>query len=318
MKENDKKVSILFWGTPEFSIPAFEALIKGGYKIAAVITNPDEPKGRAQELTPPPIKVAAGRHDILVLQPEKLEIKNFKSEIPEADLYIVAAYGKIISKEILELPRYGVLNIHPSLLPRWRGPSPIQYAILNGDKEAGVTIIQIDELMDHGPIVAQRKAQNINCKAAYQELHDLLARLGAELLTETLPKYLTGEITPIPQNDLKATFSKLFKRDDGRVDWKKSAEDIDRMIRALNPWPGTWTLLPARDKIYRVKIQKGEAVAKESGRTSGNLWTESGELFAQTGIGSILLKELTMEGKKPLTGKDFLKGYSQFIGATLI
>src|SRR3989338_1004862 len=149
VKENDKKVSILFWGTPEFSIPAFEALIKGGYKIAAVITNPDEPKGRAQELTPPPIKVAAGRHDILVLQPEKLEIKNFKSEIPEADLYIVAAYGKIISKEILELPRYGVLNIHPSLLPRWRGPSPIQYAILNGDKEAGVTIIQIDELMDH-------------------------------------------------------------------------------------------------------------------------------------------------------------------------
>jgi methionyl-tRNA formyltransferase len=318
------KPSILFFGTPEFSLPTFNSLIKENYGIAGVITNPDEPAGRKQILTPPPLKVLAQRHKIPVFQPQALDIKNRVSDIPAATLYIVAAYGKILPKAIIELPKYGALNIHPSLLPRWRGPAPIQYAILRGDTETGVSIIKMDELMDHGPIIASSKFQSagwrINSKITYPELHDKLAELGAELLIETLPGWLRGEITPIPQDDSKATYSKILKRDDGRIDWTRAAEELERLIRAFNPWPGTWSLLPAEKAIYRIRLEEAEVFPEEPPRGDyGYIWqSPTSPLLIKTGRGSIAVKRLNLSGKKSLTAINFLRGYPQIIGKTLI
>lgn len=316
---------IIFWGTPEFALPSLEALIKHGYKIAAVVTNPDEPAGRKNILTSPPVKVLAKKHKIPVFQPTSLKDPNFKKEVPEADLYVVAAYGKIIPKEIIDLPKYGSLNVHPSLLPRWRGPSPIQYTILQSDIETGVTIMKMDELMDHGPIVAQQRLGITNdklqmTKITYQELHDQLAKFGADLLLETLPKWLRGEITPIPQDDAQATYSKILKKDDGRIDWEKSAEEIERMVRAFNPWPGTWTLWPTGESIYRIRIEEADFIDSEPPRGSpGYVWkNEKRPLLVKTDHGSLVVLKLTPGGKKTLEVKSFLHGYPNIIGAALI
>ncbi|QQG45264.1 MAG: methionyl-tRNA formyltransferase [Candidatus Sungiibacteriota bacterium] len=324
-----KNIKIVFWGTPEFALPSLEALIKNGYSVAAVITNPDEPIGRSQIITPPPAKVLAQKHKIHVFQPEKLNAETFRNELPEADLFIVAAYGKIIPKDILEIPRYGALNIHPSLLPRWRGPSPIQYTILHGDKETGVTIIKIDELMDHGPIVAnykllaslklRRSGQVTNYKITCRELQNKLAEIGAELLIETVPKWIRGEITPMPQDDSQATYSKILKKDDGRINWSRPAEEIERMIRAFNPWPGTWTIWPSREKISRLRIEEAETAQDEApAGTPGFVWQTGQKLFVKTGHQNLEIKKLTLEGKKSLVVQDFLRGHPEIAGEVLI
>ncbi len=303
---------IIFWGTSDFAVPALEILVKNGYKIAGVVTTPDEPKGRKLLLTPPPVKVAAGKHGLEIFQPEVL---NSKTELPEADLFIVAAYGKIIPKVILENPRLGALNIHPSLLPRWRGPSPIQYAVLSGDRETGVTIMKIDELMDHGPIIATSGKLQLTSKTTYKELHDKLAKIGAGLLVETLPKYLSGELKPIPQDDSKATFSKILTREDGRIDWSKSAEETQRMVQAFNPWPGVWTTWPSAKKIYRLKIDEAEV---ENKNADGQLGLVSAGLIVNTGKQGLKITKLTLEGKKTMGADEFLQGYKNIIGQTLI
>jgi len=316
-----RDVKIIFWGTPEFALPSEEALFKNGYNIAAVVTNPDEPIGRKQILTAPPVKIFAQKHRIPVFQPPNIKNPNFKKEIPEAELYIVAAYGKIIPKEILNLPRYGILNIHPSLLPRWRGPSPIQYTILHGDTETGVTIIKMDEWMDHGPAIAASSFQiSDSSKSTYKELHDKLAKLGSELLIDILPKWLKGEITPMPQDDLKATYSKILKKEDGRIKWDRPAEEIERTIRAFNPWPGTWTIWPTGTKIYRIRIEEGEAIEDEPPHGSyGYLWSFNRyPILIKTGKGSLWVKKLTLGGKNLLKAEDFLRGHGQFIGSLLI
>ena len=318
---NPKETKIIFWGTPEFALPSLKALIKSGYNTVAVVTNPDEPVGRKQIITPPPVKTLAQKHKVAILQPVSLKDTNFIKDMPETDLFVVAAYGKIIPKEILDIPKLGALNIHPSLLPRWRGPSPIQYTILQGDTEAGVTIIKMDELMDHGPAIAASSFQlPASSKQTYKELHDKLAQLGAELLLTTLPKYLRGEIIPTPQNDSRATYSKILKKDDGRITWSRPAVDIERMIRAFNPWPSTWTLWPSGEKIYRIRIEEGEAVEEEPARGSyGFTWQSSiHPLLVKTGRGSIAVKKLTLEGKKSLHPEDFLRGLPKFINTSLI
>lgn len=336
--EQKKYIKIIFWGTPEFALPALGALIKSGCHIVAVITNPDERVGRKQILTSPPVKIFAEKAGIPVLQPEALKsneifLKEFRELAP--DLCVVAAYGKIIPQEILEIPKLGFLNIHPSLLPRWRGPSPIQYTILNGDAETGVTIIRLDERMDHGPIVAQQRWEKespplrsgkkpiipeLVAGYTYKELHDKLAQLGAELLIRTLPKWTNGEITPVPQDDAKTTYSKILKKDDGRIDWKKSAEEIERMIRAFNPWPGTWTVWPSSDKIYRIKIEEVKITEVESPHGSpGYVWRDDqNPLLVKTGLGSIAVRKLTLGGKKSASAEAFLRGHPQFIGSALV
>lgn len=314
---------ILFVGTPEFAIPALGALLEHNYHIVAVLTNPDEPAGRHHLLTPPPVKICAQKHNIPVLQPEKITGNEmFKKTLEELnpDITIVAAYGKILPADIINLPKYKTLNIHPSLLPRWRGPSPIQYTILAGDTQTGVTIIQLDETMDHGPIVAQLNLKSKISNLNYQTLHDELAKLGANLLIEILPKWIRGEIISIPQDDTKATFSKKLKKDDGRIDWKKPAQEIERMVRAFNPWPGTWTMWPHDGKIYRIRIEEAAFTNEEisSGSAGYVVATDSHSLCVKTGHGCLEIKKFTLEGKKPMSAEAFLRGYPAIIGTSLI
>ena len=301
-------------------MPILEALFENGYNLVAVITNSDKPVGRKNIITPPPIKIWAQKHKIPVFQPENLKTKNPALKIPEADIYIVAAYGKIIPVDIINSPKFGSLNIHPSLLPRWRGPSPIQYTILNGDEETGVTIIKMDEKMDHGPIVIKSKVKTQSSKLYYKELHDELAKLGAELLIETLPKWLAGEIKPISQNEAEATYSKILKKEDGRIDWFQPAETIEKMVRAFAPWPGAWTTWAKDNKIYRLRVEEAEVFqSTEKEMPSGMVWQkEDDSLCVKTSEHNLSIKKLTLEGKKTMEVKEFLRGYPQIIGQTLV
>src|SRR3989338_6163849 len=231
--------------------------------MAAVVTQPDKAAGRKQEPLPSPVKLAALKLGLKIFQPEILEIvslleiftKNWKLKIPEADLYIAVSYGQIIPNDILNLPPFGILNLHPSLLPKYRGASPIHAAILSGDAETGVSIIKLDEKLDHGPIITTRNLKM--SKLYYKDLHDKRAEPGSELLTHTLPDYISGKIKPSPQDDSKATFTKRITKDDGRINWHKSAEEIDRMIRAYHLWPVAWTMLGSK----RLKIFEATPVA---------------------------------------------------------
>ena len=312
-------IGILFFGTSRFAVPVLEALTAGGYRIAGVVTRPDEPSGRRRVLTPPPVKVLAEQCGIPVFQPEKLDSRDFAgSKILRADVFIVAAYGKIIPKAILDIPRYGALNIHPSLLPRWRGPSPIQYAILHGDAETGVTIMQMDEEMDHGPIVAFVQHSMLD-KEIYLSLHDTLARMGAELLVRTLPKWIAGGMVPTPQDESQATYSKILTREDGRIDWKKSAQEIERMTRALRPWPGTWTVWTRSGMPLRVRIEEADAIdALPPKGGVGHIWQDAAHpLLVRTGDGSFVIKKIGVEGRRILGAEDFIHGHPAFIGTVL-
>lgn len=318
--DNFLNTPVLFLGTPEFAVPALEMLVKKGYRIVGVVTRPDEPVGRKRAPTPRPVKVLAARYGIPVFQPERLDARDFASgKIPRADLLIIAAYGKIIPKDILDMPRLGAVNIHPSLLPRWRGPSPIQAAILADDPETGVTIMQIDAQMDRGPILAQRELKI--SKPTYPELHDQLAGLGAELLIETLPRWIAGEITPQAQDESRATYCKLLTKKSGKIDWQKSAEEIERMIHAFQPWPGSWTIWKSKTGDRRIRIEEADAVpdAPPAGGASGLVWQHATHpLLAQTARGSLAIKKLGMEGKKILDAASFLRGYPQIIGASFV
>ncbi|TSC68762.1 MAG: methionyl-tRNA formyltransferase [Parcubacteria group bacterium Gr01-1014_66] len=303
---------ILFFGTPEFAIPSLDTLVKSGYKIVGVVTRPDEPAGRKQLLAPPPVKIRAQEYNIPVFQPEKLTSDLWKAKIPPADIFIVAAYGKIIPPEVLQMPKFGALNIHPSLLPRWRGPSPIQSAILHGDTETGVTIMQLDAEMDHGPILSQESLA-IPPDATYPTLHDILARRGAELLIRILPEYLAGKIIPLAQDHAKATFSKLLTKEDGRIDWSRPAEEIERMIRAYAPWPGAWTTMTMRSKEMRVRIDDARVISEMREDTvSGTIFSSSAHpLVITTGKKSLGIVRLTPEGKKTMDAASFLHGFPE-------
>ena len=324
----DKKVKIVFIGTPEFWAIILEKLIKSGHKPFLVITGQDKPVGRKQILTPSPVKVLVENYNIPVVQPEKL--KDWKKEIRKIKpaLIIVAAYGHIIPKEILEIPTYGCINVHPSLLPKYRGPSPIQYAILNGDEKTGVTIMRMTEKFDVGPVLANSEWQIANKKITYKELEEKLAEIGAELLIQTLPKLFAGTISQQPQDDSKATYTKILTKDDGKIDWQKSAKEIERQIRALNPWPGTFTTFKVKSQKSKVKITiqnlkllkilKTDVIVCSKKRKIGEVFlTEKGKLVVQCGKDCLIIEKLQLEGGKPLQSQDFLRGHQDFIGVIL-
>ena len=312
------KLHIVFFGTPDFALPSLEALVKNGYTPELVVTKPDEPSGRKQIITPPPVKVYADHHHIPVFQP--IHLAHEPDKIPDADFFIVVAFGAMIPQAIIDKPKHGTLNIHPSLLPRWRGPSPIQSAILNGDAQTGVTLMQIDELMDHGPIIAQENFSLTEKKWTSPALHDALAHLGAEMLIKAIPEWIDGDITATPQDDLKATYCKLIKKDHGRIAWSRPADEIERMIRAYAPWPSAWTLWPGRDTIYRIRIDEADIIDDESPvGSSGYVWqTEINPLLVKTGNSTLVVNKLTIEGRTTLTAHEFLRGNPQLIGATFV
>ena len=305
----ENKAKIIFFGTPEFAVPTLKALHQEGYNIVLVVTQPDKPVGRKGILTPPPVKVLTKELGLEVCQ--RFDNLKLKTKSLKPDLGVVVAYGEIIPKDILDLFPLGILNIHPSLLPKYRGPSPIQATILNGDKETGVSIIKLDEKMDHG---AKLKTQNLKLKTddTYVSLSQRLAMAGAQLLIDILPDYLVGKIKPVPQDDARATFTKIITKEDGRINWQKSAEEIERQIRAYAPWPGCFSEFVVNGKKINVKIIEAihELPLQDDNQTNiGQFSIQNGQLFVQCGHGALLIEKIQPEGKKEMTAKEFINGY---------
>ena len=332
----------IFFGTSEFAAIIISRLIATGMAPLAVVTQPDRPAGRGKKLQESPMKLVVKKHNIPLLQPEK--IKDYRLQITELkpDFCIIAAYGEIIPKEILKIPKYGFLNVHPSFLPKYRGPSPIQSSILNGDTETGLTIILLDEQVDHGPIIANDELGIMNYVTAPQ-LEQKLAMIGAELLVKTIPAWVAGKITPVPQDHVKATFTKMITKEDGHIEWKKSAEEIERHVRAMAPWPGSWTIWEHEKKEIRIHLRK-VLVHQGSSRLGSNSMTLPYPLlrrFGRSGLrgesfvaGKVLaitknamivacakdalaIHTLQPEGKKEMTAHAFVNGHRSIIGSVL-
>lgn len=251
---------IIFFGTSEFAVPSLDALFHDSrFMISAVVTQPDRPVGRHATLTPPPVKLAASRLGITqILQPEKISELQATTYQLQADAFVVVSYGKILPQWLLDLPKHGAVNVHGSLLPRWRGASPIQATIAAGDETTGVTIMKLDAEMDHGPILAQAEEKILTTDTG-GALHDRLAILGAKILPNTLAEYLDDKITPTEQDHAHATSCKILTREDGRLDFSKPAPEIERLVRAYNPWPGTWMEVERkRMKILSVRNSHDE------------------------------------------------------------
>lgn len=280
-------------GSSAFAQASLQALLNSSlFTVSCVITAPDRPGGRKQKLIESPIKLLAKKHRLALLQPKKIKATYHQLKKLKPDLIVLAAYGQIIPKKILDLPGFGCVNLHPSLLPYYRGPSPIQTAILNNEPITGISLILMDEKIDHGPILAQKKVP-ISFNDNAQTLSQKLAQKGAHLLIRTLPDYLQGKIKLRKQNHAQATSTKPLTRQDGEIDWKDSAQKIARQIRALYPWPGAWTYLNKQ----RVKILKAKAVAKKQ------------PAALKTGQGFLLLEIVQPAGKKPMTGQDYFRGH---------
>ncbi len=304
-------------GTSEFAEAIFEKYLgtKPNSEIIAVITAPDKPVGRKQELTPSPVKKWATENNLTVLQPKKINSPEWIKKIQELapELIILCAYGQIIPKEILNIPKYGALNIHPSLLPKHRGASPIQTAILNGDKETGITIMLMDEKMDHGETISNSKFQIPN-KITYNKLSNKLVDLGAGLLIKTLPDWISGKIKARPQNHSEATFTKIIKKEDGKIDWNKSAEEIERQVRAYNEWPTAYSYWD--EKLFKI-LEASTESENTNNKVGQTFLDEDKNLTVQTGKGLLILNQIQLEGKKPIMAKDFLNGHPEFVGSVL-
>ena len=294
---------IIFLGSSEFGMPILDALHQK-YQLSAVITQPDRLSGRGGKITYSPIKNFAKSLGIPVLQPEKINHENFISQLIQInpDLFIVAAYGQILSKKVLEIPTFGCINVHASLLPRWRGASPIQSAILAGDDFTGVTIMMMDEGVDTGPILSQRTIP-IDKQDTGLSLSTKLSKAGADLLVETLDKYFDRQIQPMKQNEQNASISRLLKKSDGLLDFNKPAVELERMVRAFYPWPGTFFLW---DEIL-IKVVKAH-VSYELPSTVGEHKIIQKEPAIGTGDGLLVLDSLQPEGRKLMAGSEFLNG----------
>ena len=303
----NNKIKTILMGTPEFAERVFRKsypVLKDKFEIIAVIT----------ALIPSLVKKWALVGNFKVLQPNKIRNPEWIKKIQELnpELIILCAYGQIIPKEILDMPKYGALNIHPSLLPKYRGASPIQTAILNGDKETGVTIILMDEEMDHGNIISNFKFQ-ISKKITYKELEYKLADTGADLLIKTLPDWVDKKIKAQPQDHSKATFCKIIKKEDGKIDWNKSAQEIERQVRAFYSWPSAYTFLNNK----QLKVLEANIKDDKNKKISEVFLTDDKQIAVQTGNGILILKQVQLEGKKPMPAQDFLRGHSHIIGSNL-
>lgn len=317
-------MKIVFMGTPDFAVEALEALLSAGHAVSAVVTQPDRQKGRDRKVQFSPVKECALAHGLPVFQPEKIRVPEAVEKLREyeADIFVVAAFGQILSKEILEMPKYGCINIHASLLPRYRGASPIQYAILNGDDMTGVTIQQMDEGVDTGDILAM-KAIPVEKEDTGGSLFEKLSRLGAELLIKTLPRIEAGDIIPVKQQEGDAVHVRMLNKNMGKIDWEKDAVVLERMVRGMNPWPSAYCIFKGKIlKIWRSEVAEGGR--KEEG-SIGGLFRHSAEknaphpgeavlvtkdsIHVQTGKGVLILTEVQLEGKKRMPVRDFLLGY---------
>jgi len=304
-------VRIVFMGTPDFAVPSLEGLIRE-HEVIGVVTQPDRPAGRKGKLKAPPIKDVALTHNIPVMQPLKIRKKAAVEELMqwEADLYIVAAFGQILPQKVLDIPQYRCLNVHGSLLPRWRGAAPIHASIRAGDAETGVTIMKMDAGLDTGDMLTKAVIP-IDAQETGQSLHDKMAIVGADLLIQTLPDYLAGKITPEVQNEDLVTYAPQMKKEDGLIDWSDSAQAIDRHVRAYTPWPGTFTHWNGNT----IKVHKGKAIDGKA--DVGKVIENNGSIAVGTGNGLYQLESVQISGKKRMAIADFMNGYGDFIESTL-
>jgi methionyl-tRNA formyltransferase len=300
---------VVFMGSPAFAVPTLRAL-SDAYQVVGAVTQPDRPAGRGRALTPPPIKETARGLGIPVLQPERLRMTDSTRAVAEwaPDLIIVAAFGQILRSEILSLPQHGCLNVHASLLPRWRGAAPIQAALRAGDTVTGITIMKMDVGMDTGGILAQASLP-IRADDTGESLANRLAPLGASLLLETLPGYLRGELRPVPQDESLVTLAPLLKKEDGRLDFSRSAGELERQVRAFHPWPGTFLEWEARRLgVLRVSVAEAEGGAIGAVTRHGSFPAVS------TARGLLILELVHPAGRQPVSGDAFLRGAPGFAG----
>ena len=300
-------ISVVFIGTSSFTLPALEALNNDPrFRILAVITQPAKPAGRKHKITTSPVEEKAKKLNLKVWTPEKIDDCAIDLASLSPDCLVVASYGQIIPKNILDIPHSGAFNIHPSLLPKYRGPSPAPATLLNGETEAGVSIMLMDEEMDHGPILAQKKIK-INETITAPELLNILAAEGAKILNDVIIKFNQVEIKPIPQNHKQATFSKLLKREDGRIDFNKPTTQIFNQYRGLAPWPGIFAMKD-NQPIKFIKMIKGE---NKNNLIPGALFSENEKLFLKTKDGALQILELQPGGSKSMSAEQFINGYSK-------
>lgn len=306
-------MKIVFMGTPTFAVPVLQKLLEAGHDVIAVYSQPDRPSGRGNKLTRTPVKQFALDNELEVRQPKSLRSQEVQAELASLlpEVIVVAAYGLFLPLPVLELPPLGCLNIHPSLLPKYRGPSPVVTAILNGDNVTGVTIMKLDEGMDSGPILAQREVPIGDYETA-PELTERLFGVGADLLIDTLQAWASERIEAHPQDDRQATITSLVKKEDGEIDWNSSPEHITRMIRAYQPWPGTFTHWNGKLlKIFRASATDGKA---PHGRIVS---LGDDRLGIGTSDGVLEVTSLQIEGKKAMAVSEFLLGNRDFLGAEL-
>jgi methionyl-tRNA formyltransferase len=298
---------IVFMGTPDFSVPVLRRLIDDGYDVIAVVTQPDRPVGRKRVLTPPPVKAEALKHNIPVYQPEKIRQSEELEQILDLkpDLIVTAAFGQILPKQLLEAPKYGCINVHASLLPELRGGAPIHYAIIQGKQKTGITIMYMVEKLDAGDILTQVEVP-VTETDTVGTLHDKMSAAGADLLSETIPKLLNGEITPTPQNDDEATFAWNIKREQEKIDWSKKGTDIYNQVRGMNPWPVAYTTFDGAV----MKVWASEKTVHTGSQEPGTIINleEDGLVVATGDETAIKITELQPAGKKRMDAKQFLLG----------
>ena len=301
-------MKVVYMGTPDFSVGALEAIIASGHEVTAVVTQPDKPKGRSKELQISPVKACALKYNLPVFQPVKIKEAEAVAKLREfeADIFVVAAFGQILSKEILTMPKYGCINIHASLLPKYRGASPIQWAVLNGEEVSGVTIMQMDEGIDTGDILMQETV-TLDAKETGESLFDKLAVCGADLIVKALDAIEAGEVTPIKQDEAASTHVGMLKKEFGRMDFSQDAVVLERKIRGLNSWPSAYTYFKGKTlKIWDADVADASGFAKAECGEVVDVTKDS--FLVMTGNGLLAIKDVQLEGKKRMDVKSFLLG----------
>ena len=299
---------IVFMGTPDFAVKTLEKIIENGYDVVAVVTQPDKPKGRDKKLSPPPVKECALKHNLTVLQPQRARDEAFVQELKcyNPDAIVVVAFGQILPESILHMTKYGCINVHASLLPQYRGASPIQWAVIDGCKKTGVTTMLMDEGIDTGDILMIREYE-LAKKETGGSLFDKLSLLGAELLIETLKGIEADSIKPIKQDDEKSSYVKMLTKAMGHIDFTKNANEIERLIRGLNPWPSAFTYMNKKMlKIWDADVSEDIEVPQNS--PVGTAFISKEKMYVICGSGFLELKEVQLEGKKRMCIEDFLRG----------
>ena len=318
-KQNPIKLRTVFMGTSSFSEYILQSLLDAQYNIVSVYTQPDKKVGRKQELQKSTVKALAEKNKISVYTPSKFDEETIEQlRLQKPDIFIVSAYGKILPKEVLDLPAFGAINTHVSLLPKYRGPSPIQNAILSGDKKTGITLMLMNEGVDTGDILAQEEIA-IGKDETTQDVSTNLAKISAELLLEKIPDLINRDISPRPQDNTQATFCQLIEKSDGKIMWTDEAESIYNRYRAFFPWPGVYTYWENNNSLKRIKLNKISFLEKKLSEKHhvGEVFEFDGQYAIQAESGIIILHEIQLEGKDSMTIKEFINGYSNFVGSIL-